>query len=80
MFTCVYILYILNKPTLATEIGPQYCIISFYSKGMPMFNELVYKVIQLKKSNASLSFHGSGLPAQDQFLILKRQNLLPLFC
>ena len=77
---CVYIVYIEQTNSSNRKIGPQYYIISFYSKGMPMLNELVYKVIQLKKSNTSLSFHGSGLPAQDQFLILKRQNLLPLFC
>ena len=51
--------------------GPQYCIISFYPKHVPTFNELVIKNTPVK----NFYFYGRSSPASWSNLIMRRQNL-----
>ena len=43
------ILYLEENKIKDRKKGPQYCIISFYSKDIPTFNELVIKNTLVKK-------------------------------
>ena len=44
-----HIVYLEENKLNSRKKGPQYCIILFYSKDIPMFNELVIKNTTVKK-------------------------------
>ena len=62
MYVYMYTLHVLNKTALRKNRSTVLCnfIISFCHKDLPMFSELVTKMIQLK-NNTILSFFWKGL-------------------